>query len=275
MSIRPTSTYSHPGFRKKLVYGMIIVVLFGVMFPYTERLAVVKKERDLGEAAIGQIDTGSFMMKLFLLGGFRGIVADYLWNRAEEYKKRARLGPAGADGRDDHQAPAPLPGDLDLPELEPGVQRRRRVGRARGQVPVDQEGDPVRPAGGRRRTRRSPDLIWDTAWYYYHKLGFSDESIILRRLFRDDEDTDFKRYYDPEREAGGRRRRQLQAGLRLVQPGGPTGRLGRGEPAARRHGRDDPVRRPHAAAEGPPRRHRLPLDAGARPDPLRRRRWRR
>ena len=27
------------------------------------------------------------MMKLFLLGGFRGIVADFLWIRAEEYKK--------------------------------------------------------------------------------------------------------------------------------------------------------------------------------------------
>ena len=31
------------------------------------------------------------------------------------------------------------------------------------------------------------------------------------------------------------------------------------------------IRRPDAAAEGPSRRHRLPLDAGARPDPLRRR----
>ena len=63
---------------------------------------------------------------------------------------------------------------------------------------MDQEGDPVR-AGGRNKNRRSPDLVWDTAWYYYHKIGFSDESIILRRLFRDDEDADFKRYYDPER----------------------------------------------------------------------------
>ena len=38
----PTSTYSHPGFRKKLIYGMIIVVLFAIMFPYTEQLAKVK-----------------------------------------------------------------------------------------------------------------------------------------------------------------------------------------------------------------------------------------
>ena len=33
----------------------------------------------------------------------------------------------------------------------------------------------------------------------------------------------------------------------------------------------NPVRRPDAPAEGPARRHRLPLDAGARPDPLCRR----
>ena len=62
-------------------------LIFGVMFPYTAWLAGEKKRRDLGEAAIGQIDTGSFMMKLFLLGGFRGIVADILWLRAEEHKK--------------------------------------------------------------------------------------------------------------------------------------------------------------------------------------------
>ena len=74
-------------FNRKLVYGIIIVAIFGVMFPYTAWLSGEKKRRDLGEAAIGQIDTGSFMMKLFLLGGFRGIVADILWLRAEEQKK--------------------------------------------------------------------------------------------------------------------------------------------------------------------------------------------
>ena len=72
---------------KKIIYGLIIVVLFGAMFPYGAWLAEEKKRRDLGEAAIGQIDTGSFMMKLFLLGGFRGIVANYLWIRAEENKR--------------------------------------------------------------------------------------------------------------------------------------------------------------------------------------------
>ena len=51
---------------------------------------------------------------------------------------------------------------------------------------------------GVAKNRRSPDLVWDTAWTYYHKLGFSDESIILRRLFYDDEDLAFKTYEDPK-----------------------------------------------------------------------------
>src|SRR5262245_10316500 len=50
---------------------------------------------------------------------------------------------------------------------------------------------------GVRMNRKSPDLVWYTAWTYYHKIGFSDESIILRRLFRDDDDDAFKTYVDP------------------------------------------------------------------------------
>src|SRR5262249_27431326 len=72
---------------KKIIYGLIIVFLFGVMFPYVDWLSKEKQRRDLGEAAIGQVDAGGFMMKLFLLGGFRGIVANYLWVRAEENKR--------------------------------------------------------------------------------------------------------------------------------------------------------------------------------------------
>ena len=100
------------------------------MFPYTGWLAVEKKRRDLGEAAIGQIDTGSFMMKLFLLGGFRGIAADYPLAQRRGVQARARLGPAQYDGRMDHQASAPFPGDLDVPGLEPGLQRLGRMGRS-------------------------------------------------------------------------------------------------------------------------------------------------
>ena len=122
------------------------------MFPYTAWLAEVKKNRDLGEAAIGQIDTGSFMLKLFLLGGFRGIVANVLWTPRRGTEARPRLGPAQVHRRLDHQAPAPLSVDLDLPGLEPRLQRLGRMGRAGRQVRVDQAGNPVRAARASRTT---------------------------------------------------------------------------------------------------------------------------
>jgi len=194
----PTSAYSHPGFRKKLVYGAIIVVLFCSMLPYGIWLTEVKRTHDLGEAAIGQIDTGSFLMKLFLLGGFRGIYADYQWNLAEQYKK-------------EHDWDR-LAQTVDMiTKLQPhflSIWTYQSWNLAYNvAVEWDDPADKYQwikkgiqfVQQGVAKNKRSPDLVWDTAWYYYHKIGFSDESIILRRYFRDDEDSDFKRYYDPER----------------------------------------------------------------------------
>jgi hypothetical protein len=186
---------SATNFNKKIIYGLVIVAVFGAMWPYTEWLNVQKRKRDLGEAAIGQIDTGSFMMKLFLLGGFRGIVADLLWIRAEENKK-------------DHDWDR-LATTVDLiTKLQPhflsiwtfqGWNLAYNVS-VEWDAPEDKytwikQGIKFVQQGV-KKNRRSPDLLWDTAWFYYHKLGFSDESIILRRLFRDDEEEDFKTYYD-------------------------------------------------------------------------------
>ncbi len=184
-------------FNRKLIYGMIIVGIFALMFPYTGWLAEEKKRRDLGEAAIGQIDTGSFMMKLFLLGGFRGIVADILWLRAEEQKK-------------DHDWDR-LKTTVELiTKLQPhflsiwtfqGWNLAYNVS-VEWDAPEDKytwiKGGIKFLEQGVVKNRRSPDLIWDTAWTYYHKLGFSDESIILRRLFYDDEDLPFKTFEDPK-----------------------------------------------------------------------------
>jgi hypothetical protein len=185
-----------PNLNKKLVYAAVIVILFTVMYPYTAWLEVQKKNRDLGEAAIGQIDTGSFMMKLFLLGGFRGIAVDWLWLQAEEHKK-------------DHDWDR-LKNKVELiTKLQPhflsiwtfqGWNLAYNVS-----VEWDAPGDKYAwikegikfVQEGVKKNRRSPDLLWDTAWFYYHKLGFSDESVILRRFFRDDDDEEFKTYFDP------------------------------------------------------------------------------
>ncbi|APW63436.1 hypothetical protein [Paludisphaera borealis] len=182
---------------KKIIYGLVIVLIFGSMYPYTKWLDQEKKDRDLGEAAIGQIDTGSFMMKLFLLGGFRGIVANYLWIQAEDHKKN----------HDWDRLKATV--DL-ITKLQPhflsiwtfqGWNLAYNVS-VEWDAPEDKyewikQGIKFVQQGV-EHNKRSPDLIWDTAWFYYHKLGFADEAIILRRLFRDDEDEAFKTYIDPE-----------------------------------------------------------------------------
>lgn len=182
---------------RKLIYGILIVFLFGLMYPYGDWLNEQKKKRDLGEAAIGQVDTGSFMLKLALIGGFRGVAADFLWNRAEEYKRE--------------QDWDRLASTVDLiTKLQPhflsvwtfqGWNLAYNVS-VEWDAPEDKY-DWIKKGikflqDGVRKNQKSPDLLWDTAWTYYHKLGFADEAIILRRLFRDDSDEDFKTYLDPD-----------------------------------------------------------------------------
>ncbi|AMV39930.1 hypothetical protein [Planctomyces sp. SH-PL62] len=238
---------------KKIIYGLVIVLLFSAMYPYTQWLNRVKVEKDLGEAAIGQIDTGSFMMKLFLLGGFRGIVANYLWIQAEDYKKN----------HDWDRLKATV--DL-ITKLQPhflsiwtfqGWNLAYNVS-VEWDAPEDKyewikQGIKFVQKGV-ENNQRSPDLIWDTAWFYYHKLGFSDESIILRRLFRDDDDEAFKTYRDPESGLEVVRGDNFQLGygwfsraVRLVDEGGA--RLGGGtaeniqyiDPTPQRKGRADDI----------------------------------
>jgi hypothetical protein len=189
--MRPNNQY------RKLIYGLLIVGLFGAMFPYTKWLNDRKKAQDLGEAAIGQVDTGSFMLKLALLGGARGIAANVLWTRAEELKREQDW---------DRMASTV---DL-ITKLQPhflsvwtfqGWNLAYNVS-VEWDAPEDKY-DWIKKGikflqEGVDKNVHSPDLIWDTAWTYYHKLGFSDESIFLRRLFRDDDDEKFKTYRDPE-----------------------------------------------------------------------------
>ncbi len=184
--------------QRKIIYGLLIVGLFGVMFPYSLWLNEVKRRRDLGEAAIGQIDTGSFMLKLALLGGARGVAVNVLWTRTEELKREQDW---------DRMASTV---DL-ITKLQPhflsvwtyqGWNLAYNVS-VEWDAPEDKY-DWIKKGikflkDGVRKNRKSPDLVWDTAWTYYHKIGFADEAIILRRLFRDDDDEEFQTYIDPER----------------------------------------------------------------------------
>lgn len=180
---------------RRIAYGLGILVLFGIMWPYTEMLQKLKQEKDLGEATIGRIDTGGFMLKLAMIGGARGIVANYLWNQARGYEKV-------------HEWDK-LKGTVDfITKLQPHF---LSIWTYQGwnlayNVSVEWDAPDDKYVWiknginflkeGVSKNEKSPDLLWDTAWTYYHKIGFADEAIILRRLFYDDPDedrTDFRK----------------------------------------------------------------------------------
>lgn len=174
-----------------MIYGAAIVVLLALVYPYTWWLDQVRREKDLGEATIGQVDTGSFMLKLALLGGARGVAANVLWTRAIDLQKV--------------QEWDRLKSTVDLiTKLQPHFLAVWTFQSWNLAYNVSVEWDAPEDKyewikkgiqfieDGVNKNQKSPDLVWDTASTYYHKLGFSDEAVILRRLFRDDTDDAFK-----------------------------------------------------------------------------------
>jgi hypothetical protein len=180
---------------RQMTYALGIVVLFGVMIPYSFLLSHQKDKYDLGEAKIGQIDSGSFLYKIAQLAGFRGVAANILWSKALDLQK--------ANDWDRLRTTVDF-----ITQLQPHF---LRVWSFQGwnlaynvsvewDAPEDKytwikEGIKFLQKGVKKNVQ-SADLIWDTAWTSYHKIGFADEAIVLRRLFHDD-DEDFRTYVTP------------------------------------------------------------------------------
>ena len=176
---------------KQILYGSLILGIFALMVPYGSWLQRQKAERDLGEATVGQVDAGSFMLKLAMIGGARGVVANALWMQAQELQRL--------------QEWDLLKTKVDfITKLQPHF---LSIWTFQGwnlayNVSVEWD-DPADKyvwiknginflRDGVENNPKSPDLVWDTAWTYYHKLGFADEAIILRQLFHDDDDEAFQ-----------------------------------------------------------------------------------
>jgi hypothetical protein len=174
---------------RQIIYALAIVFIFGALWPYNAWLGELKRQKDLGEATIGQVDAGSLMLKLAMIGGFRGVAANVLWMRANDLQKA-------------HEWDK-LRGTVDLiTKLQPhfltiwtfqGWNLAYNVS-VEWDAPEDKytwikQGINFLKQGVEKNSK-SPDLIWDTAWTYYHKLGMADEAIILRRLLYDDPDDD-------------------------------------------------------------------------------------
>ena len=166
------------------------------------------------------------MLKLALLGGARGIAANVLWTQAEELKREQDW--------DSMKATVDL-----ITKLQPhflsvwtfqGWNLAYNVS-VEWDAPEDKyqwikKGIQFLQEGV-RKNKKSPDLIWDTAWTYYHKLGFSDESIILRGALPRRHRRGVQDLLRPRDRSRRCRQRQLPARLRLVHPLGQACRRGR------------------------------------------------
>jgi hypothetical protein len=181
-----------PAKNRQVIYAVGILIVFVAMYPFREWLDALKSRKQLGEATLGQVDTGSFVLKLLMIGGFRGMAANVLWSQAIELQKI-------------HEWDR-LKSKVDMiTRLQPhflsiwtfqGWNLAYNVS-VEWDAPEDKY-DWIKKGiiflkDGVAKNSTSPDLVWDAAWTYYHKYGYADEAIVLRKLFRDDEDEEFKK----------------------------------------------------------------------------------
>ncbi|MFO0905473.1 MAG: hypothetical protein U0939_20860 [Pirellulales bacterium] len=182
-------------FRRKVIYGAAIALLtyplyyFGVPATPTEpggKLAQMRRENNLAQANMGEIDPAGETMKLVTLG-LRPVAWMVLWERADTYKKK-----------EDWDSLAVTLNQLT--KLDPNVIAVWEFQAHNLSYNVSVEFDDYRHRYlwvkkgidflmlGARFNRDDPRLNWNIGWYLGHKLGKSDEQRQFRRLFRADED---------------------------------------------------------------------------------------
>ena len=182
-------------FRRKIIYGAAIALLSFPLFYLGQpaapneqggKLAQMRRQANLAQANLGDIDPASETMKLVTLG-LRPVAWVALMERANTYKKKEDW-----DG---------LAVTLNqLTKLDPNVVAIWEFQAHNLSYNVSVEFDDYRHRYlwvkkgidflllGTRYNRNEPKLDWNIGWYLGHKIGKSDEQKQFRRLFRRDED---------------------------------------------------------------------------------------
>lgn len=182
--------------QRKLVYlvGMAVLLIPVVTlgFPSSLKhgkggiLAEMRKEHDLGESTLGDVDPSSATMNLVLLG-LRGPAACLLWVQMDEQK----------DAKDWAAMRATTDSII---KLQPHFQKVWRFHGWNLAFNVSVEWDAVKDRwfwvkeGGKFYKRgvglnyKYPELYWDYAYLISNKVGKSDEWRQFRRFFRIDPD---------------------------------------------------------------------------------------
>lgn len=206
-------------FRRKVIYlgliALLLIPLYVVGHPAVGtdptdpqsspggRLSQLRSEYDLSPAELGEIDPTSESMKLATLG-MRGIAANILWTKANEYKKKENWEGLVAVV---NQMARLQPNFISVWEfqshnlsynisVEQDDYRFRYLWVKKGIEFLMQ---------GIKYNRREPKLYWTLGWYTGQKFGKADENKQFRRLFRTDHDFHDEQspYIDIYGDAGG------------------------------------------------------------------------
>jgi len=188
-------------FFRKIGYLVAIAVLLVPLFwlgqPATEdvqgakgspggKLAQAREACGLNQARLGEIDPASETLKLATLG-MRGVAANILWEKANNYKKK----------KDWTNLSATL---NQITKLQPNFISVWRFQAWNLSYNVSAEFDDYRERyrwvikgieflkKGIKYNELSSKLLWDTGWFVSQKIGRSDEKKQFRRLFKADDD---------------------------------------------------------------------------------------
>jgi hypothetical protein len=188
-------------FVRKIGYLLAIVVLLVLLFwlgrPATDdahgaqgtpggKLAQLRQEYGLSQAQLGEVDPTSEAIKLATLG-MRGVAANILWTKANEYKKK----------KDWTNLSATL---NQITKLQPNFISVWKFQAWNLSYNVSAEFDDYRDRyawvikgidflkRGIRYNEYAPRLHWDVGWFTAQKIGRADERKQFRRLFKADDD---------------------------------------------------------------------------------------
>lgn len=181
-------------YRKLAFLGCIVALAFPIVWlsvPATTsreggKLAQMRKEYNLAQVNLGEVDPASETIKLATLG-LRGVAVNLLWEKANYYKKV----------EDWTNLTATLE---QLAKLQPNFITFWKFQAWNLTYNVSVEFDDYHDRyyyvrrgiqflqKGEHYNSDNPQLLWDLGWFVGQKIGRADEYVQYRKLFKEDED---------------------------------------------------------------------------------------
>ncbi len=180
--------------------AVLLVPLHILSQPETSRspggvLAKLRKEYDLSEANLGEVDVSAETVKLATLG-LRGIAVDILWNKAAEYKEKEDWDGFGAARTQIAYLQPHFYNVWDFQAHNLTYNTSVEFDDYHARFYWVMEGIKFLKLG-RKENRHEPRITGRIGWFIGQKIGKADEHRQYRRLFK--EDDEFHKEDDPTR----------------------------------------------------------------------------